>query len=191
MILTFIFIIISFSTSVFATTPYYTKDNLFRKKAIQEVMEEFIEPYKSEETPENERIKDYYLSGWGSSYEDDNVLKVAITFLVTPYSEENTIWETEINNYCYATFKKENGGYILENITQGVENLDKFLAKFEEYKKEHPDFEKEKIDIQEIEGKEEKLYNSNTYRTISIGVYIASAVLFIIGIILIKIKSRS
>lgn len=189
-VLTFILVIISFSTTVFADNPYNSKDFSLRKKAIEKALDELLEPYKNENKAENERIENFSLTGYGISKEDDKMIKVAITFMVVPYSEENTIWETKVNNYCYATFKKENGDYILENITQEIENLDKFLARFEEYKKEHPESETEKIEVQEVEAKKENYNNSNTYKTISIGVYIGSAILFVVGIILIKMKSR-
>ena len=54
-------------------------------------------------------------------------LDVSIDFNVTPYSEENTVWETKGNNIGFIKFKKVNGEYEVERISEIPENYDKFV----------------------------------------------------------------
>lgn len=113
-------------------------------------------------------------------------LDVSIDFNVTPYSEENTVWETKGNNIGFIKFKKVNGEYEVERISEIPENYDKFLEKFEEYKSKHPDILENNTKTQSIAGKEDN-YNANeTIEKISNGVFTVSLIVgIIVGMIII------
>lgn len=173
-----IFIIFAFSSRVFAN--YEGIENIKIRQAINTASSEWLDTFKSEETPIEKRITSYELVGYGISYNENGELDVSINFNVTPYSEENTVWETKGNNIGFIKFKKINGEYEVEKISEVPENYDKFLEKFEEYKIKHPEILENDTQIQSVAGKEEN-YNANkTIEKISNGVF---AVSLTVGII--------
>ena len=90
------------------------------------------------------------------------------------------------NNIGFIKFKKVNGEYEVERISEIPENYDKFLEKFEEYKSKHPDILENNTQTQSIAGKEDN-YNANeTIEKISNGVFTVSLIAgIIVGIIII------
>ena len=152
--------VISFSNIVFATE---STDSNERSEIVEEIFKEWIESYKSDETPENRRIIDYKLNTLGIRTISDNEYIADIEFVVTPVSIENTEWnysEPEIivyhgheciwyakTNMCYIRIKVENGDYQVEYIGETPEGYDEFAKRFEEYKKTHSQ-EVENIQIQ-------------------------------------------
>lgn len=173
-----IFIIGVSSSVVFAD--YEGIENIKIRQAINTASSEWLDTFKSEETPIEKRITSYELAGYGISYNENGELDVSINFNVTPYSEENTVWETKGNNIGFIKFKKINGEYEVEKISEVPENYDKFLEKFEEYKIKHPEILENDTQIQSVAGKEEN-YNANkTIEKISNGVF---AVSLTVGII--------
>ena len=175
-----ILIIVCMSNCVFAID--YNKDKKKRKEACQEALGNYLEPFKSENVPEAERIINYNFIGNSISYEDDEKIKFSISFIVTPYSEENTIWETRRDNHCFATFKIENGEYKLVRISKEPEKLEEFLEKFEEYKKSHPEKEEE-TETQVISAKEDKYYGEEKIKRVSNGVFAISIIIFVASLI--------
>lgn len=153
--------VISFSNIVFATE---STDSNERSEIVEEIFKEWIESYKSDETPENRRIIDYKLNTLGIRTISDNEYIADIEFVVTPVSIENTEWnygEPEIGlwegheviwyvktNICYIRIKVENGDYQVEYIGETPEGYDEFYERFEEYKKTHSQEEVENIQIQ-------------------------------------------
>ena len=177
-----ILIIVCTSNCVFAID--YNKDKKKRKEVCQEALANYLEPFKSESVSEEERIVNYNFIGNSISYEDDEKIKFSISFIVTPYSEENTIWETRRDNHCFATFKIENGEYKLERISREPEKLEEFLEKFEEYKKTHPEIEKEEeTETQVISAKEDKYYGEEKIKRVSNGVFAISIIIFVASLI--------
>lgn len=173
-----IFIIGVSSSVVFAD--YEGIENIKIRQAINTASSEWLDTFKSEEIPIEKRITSYELVGYGISYNENGELDVSINFNVTPYSEENTVWETKGNNIGFIKFKKINGEYEVEKISEVPENYDKFLEKFEEYKIKHPEILENDTQIQSVAGKEEN-YNANkTIEKISNGVF---AVSLTVGII--------
>lgn len=173
-----IFIMFAFSSRVFAD--YEGIENIKIRQAINTASSEWLDTFKSEEIPIEKRITSYELVGYGISYNENGELDVSINFNVTPYSEENTVWETKGNNIGFIKFKKINGEYEVEKISEVPENYDKFLEKFEEYKIKHPEILENDTQIQSVAGKEEN-YNANkTIEKISNGVF---AVSLTVGII--------
>lgn len=152
--------VISFSNIVFATE---STDSNERSEIVEEIFKEWIESYKSDETPENRRIIDYKLNTLGIRTISDNEYIADIEFVVTPVSIENTEWnyeEPEIGlweghefiwyvktNICYIRIKVENGDYQVEYMGETPEGYDEFAKRFEEYKKTHSQ-EVENIQIQ-------------------------------------------
>ena len=178
-----IFIMFAFSTRVFAD--YEGIENQKVKKAIETASSEWLDTFKSEDTPIEKRITGYELAGYGTSYIGNSELDVSIDFNVTPYSEENTVWETKGNNVGFIKFKKVDGEYEVERISEVPENYDKFLEKFEEYKSTNPEILENDTQTQSIAGKEEN-YNANeTIETISNGVFTVSLIVGIIVSIII------
>lgn len=179
-----IFIMFAFSSRVFAD--YDGIENIKIRQAINTAGSEWLDTFKNEETPIEKRITSYELAGYGISYDENGELDVSINFNVTPYSEENTVWETKGNNIGFIKFKKVNGEYEVERISEIPENYDKFLEKFEEYKSKHPDILENNTQTQSIAGKEDN-YNANeTIEKISNGVFTVSLIVgIIVGIIII------
>ena len=178
-----ILIIVCMSNCVFAID--YNKDKKERKEACQEALVNYLEPFKSESVPEAERIINYNFIGYSISYEDDEKIKFSISFIVTPYSEENTIWEARKENHCYATFKIENGEYKLERISKEPEKLEKFLERFEEYKRSHPEIEKKETEAKVVPAQDDKYYVEEKIKKVSINLFVISSVIFIVSLIII------
>lgn len=126
----FTFILILFSTRVFATE-YYNIDNKDRSKIFEKAFNEWIETYKGENVPEEERIIGYDFTGWGLAESNVNRIRVTLSFSVTPFSENN-IWRTD--NMCFLEMTNVNGEYQVDYISQIPRNYDKFLERFNEYK---------------------------------------------------------
>ena len=179
-----IFIMFAFSSRVFAD--YEGIENIKIRQAINTASSEWLDTFKSEETPIEKRITSYELVGYGISYNENGELDVSINFNVTPCSEENTVWETKGNNVGFIKFKKVDGEYEVERISEVPENYDKFLEKFEEYKSTNPEILENDTQTQSIAGKEEN-YNANeTIEKISNGVFTVSLIVgIIVGMIII------
>ncbi len=179
-----IFVISVSSSVVFAD--YEGIENIKIRQAINTAGSEWLDTFKSEEIPVEKRITSYELVGYGISYNENGELDVSINFNVTPCSEENTVWETKGNNVGFIKFKKVDGEYEVERISEVPENYDKFLEKFEEYKSTNPEILENDTQTQSIAGKEEN-YNANeTIEKISNGVFTVSLIVgIIVGIIII------
>ena len=191
--------IISFSNIVFAAE---SVDSNERSRIIEDIFEEWIEGYKSEEIPENRRIIDYQLNTLGIRTISDNEYIADIEFVVTPVSIENTEWnygEPEIGlwgghefiwyvktNICYIKIKVEDGQQQVEYIGETPEGYDEFAKRFEEYKKTHSQEEVENIQIQG-EKTDNQLANQEIEK-MSNGIIIGCSIILLIAIIFIIIK---
>lgn len=184
-----IILLITMLTAILNCTKVYASveaDNKTREKAFEKAFTDWIEQFKSEDTPEEKRIVDYQMTGYGISSDlESEVLTANISFNVVPYSEENTVWQ-KAGNSCFVRFLVENGEYKLERISELPENYDKFVEKFEEYKKEHPeiDVKTEKV-VENSQAKKADYNESNTVTKISIGVFAISLVVFILMLVLV------
>ncbi len=191
--------VISFSNIVFATE---STDSNERSEIVEEIFKEWIESYKSDETPENRRIIDYKLNTLGIRTISDNEYIANIEFVVTPVSIENTEWnygEPEIGlwegheviwyvktNICYIRIKVENGDYQVEYIGEAPEGYDEFEKRFEEYKKTYSQEEVENIQIQGEET-DNQLANQEIEK-MSNGIVIGCSVVLLIVICLVCVK---
>lgn len=202
-IIILIFIEILFSFNVFATSGYnagvvevnepqvsyvdWEKEHKKIDKLFNESLENWIQKYKTEDVPENERITDYQISGYTGGKIVDGKLKATIDFSVTPVSE-NTIWNPN-GNMAFFTFDIVDGEYIFESASLYPEKYDEFMKAFEEY-------EKNKETIVEPTGTlpEESMNfeNEDEIDKLSNFIFVGSAiVLVIVVVIVIIIKSKN
>lgn len=170
-------ILILISNSVFATENWQ-KENKKRETAYKAALESYLEPFKAEEIPEEDRIKDYIYTGFGDGIDGH----VTISFQVTPVNENNTTWSKNWN-YCFAVFSKVNDEYVLEKISRYPDNYDKFLERFEEYKKNNTE------NITQIKG-EELTTNlaSQEIENMTNTIYTSCSIILLAIIIMISIK---
>lgn len=170
-------ILMLFSNSVFATE-YWDKENKKRELAFKDALASYMETFMKEDTPEEDRITNYECSGFGiaAKGETEDKLYVNIGFHVTPANENNTTWNKS-SNCCFATFSKVNGEYVLEKISRYPDNYDKFLERFEEYKKNNP----ETLESVQIQGQEttNNLANQKIEKMSNIIVIVCSIILIV------------
>ena len=185
--ISFLFLILLCTSQVLAIEDY-NKENKKREDAYNKALSQLLEPYKSENTPEEKRIIDYRLNRFAMDDSEEGRVSASISFEVTPYSEENTIWKNNRQNMCFAQFVIIDGEYIVESVSEYPPNYDKFLERFEEYQKN-----KEQIEVQSVQAEQtnnmanqeiEKMNNVVFYSCLAIFIFI---VIFII-LNLIKIK---
>ena len=115
-----------------------------------ETFKDWMEAFKSEETPIEKRIVDYQISqyGGGANNNVEDKLEMTIYFKVTPVDEENTYWKKEYANICFLKMSKVDGEFKIDYISDKPENYDKFLEEFEEYKKNNVS----PIEIEQVQG---------------------------------------
>ncbi len=175
------------------------EENKKREELYKKTLADYLEQYMREDTPEEERIVDYDLRGFGNSEEGD-ILEACISFGVQPYSKENTKWTYNKGNlctntssfifYCFAKYKKVNGEYELERVSEYPENYDEFLARFEEYKANLPE---ETVTTESLQADSTENYlASEEIETMSNGIVIGCGILLIlaIGIIVSIVRKR-
>lgn len=163
-------ILILISNSVFASENW-RKENKKREEAYTSALETYLESFKTEETSEEDRIKDYMYTGFSDGIDGH----VTISFQVTPVNENNTTW-SKYRNYCFAVFSKVNDEYVLERISRYPDNYDKFLERFEEYKRNNTEI----VENVQIQGEEitNNLSNQKIEKMSSTIFIICSIVLF-------------
>ncbi len=183
--ISFIILLLIFSTQAFALEEWGERNKKIND-AISSTLKEYMEPYKSENVPENERIISYDYRGGSYDYsrESEGIFKASINYAVKPYVEENTIWRLE-ENYLFIEYSIVDGEYIAKNISATPENYDKFLKRFEEYKKNG----NESIEIDAIQvEKTEELKSSQIQKMSNIIFIISGITLVVVIAIIIKFK---
>lgn len=116
-------------------------DNVNREQIWKPYAEEWLEKFKSEETPIEKRITDYLLNGWGVGQNNKNKIAIEFHFEVTPVDENNTEWENPRRNTGYVEMTYIDGEYQLDYIGETPQGYDKFLEEFEKWKKTHSETE--------------------------------------------------
>lgn len=176
--ITFI-ILMLISSAVFASD-YENDENKKRENAFKMALDSYMQTFMTEETPEEDRIKDYIYTGYGMSEqrENDDKLYVNISFIVTPVNEDNTTWNKH-GDICFASFSKVDGEYVSYKISRYPDNYDKFLERFEEYKKNNA----ETKEITQVQG-EEMINNlaSQDIEKMSNTIYISCSIILIVTI---------
>ena len=174
-LISFMIILLIFSSQVFAVEDW-KKENKKREEAFEKALVELLEKYKDESIPEDERILDYRYLGFGtSSVEEEELVKVHIGFIVTPYSSENTQWD-DSNNICFAEFSKVDGEYKLEWIS--------LVPRNEEYQKNIPD----NVETEIVQGEKNEDLKSGKIQEMSSIIFILSSIVLILVILSIIIK---
>ena len=97
---------------------------------------------------------------------------------VTPVNENNTTW-SKCGDICFVVFSKVNDEYVVDKISRYPDNYDKFLEKFEEYKKNNS--ETDKKETISIQGNSENNLASQEIQKINNGLIIGFGILFIIS----------
>lgn len=159
----------------------YNKINKQTWNILEEAIKEYMEPFKSEDVPEEKRITDYLFSGYGNRgvlSENEVCTKYTIDFSVTPVNEENTVWLRR--NLLYVDLKYENGEFTIEKISDKPEYWDEFCERFKEYKKTNQDAE---IEVTQIETQQIDIAKSEQVEQLSNRIYIISEGALIGGII--------
>ena len=116
-------------------------DSVDREDIWKPYAEEWLESFKSEETPIEKRITDYSLNGWGVGQNNENKIAIEFHFQVTPVDENNTEWENPQRNVGYIEMTYLDGEFQLDYIAEYPKGYDKFMEAFEEWKKTHSETE--------------------------------------------------
>lgn len=183
----FIILILICTTQVFALEAWGER-NKKMDEAVNSTLKEYMEPYKAETVPENERVISYQYRGGSFDYskEDEGILKISIQYDVEPYSKENTIWRL-MDNYLFVTYSIVDDNYVVKEISETPENYDKFLERFEEYKKNG----NKNVEVQTVQGeKMEDINSSKEIEKMSNIIFIVSAITFAVIIIFSLVKLR-
>lgn len=190
--ISFIILLLIFSTQVFALEDWGARNKKI-DDAVNKALSEYMEPYKSEAVAENERIISYQYRGGSFDYskESEGIFKASINFDVEPYSEENTIWRL-MDNYLFIEYEIIDDEYIVKSVSTTPENYDKFLERFEEYKKNGF----ATVENQAIQAEKTEDLESSQIEKMSNIIFVISAIVLIfvcIGIIVkfARIKKRS
>ncbi len=116
-------------------------DNVNRDDIWQSAVKEWLDTFKSEETPIERRITDYQIGGWSPQYNNEERIKVTFYLYVIPVDENNTEWEVTERCMGFIDMIKEDGEYKVRYLSEYPEGYDKFLEEFEEWKKTHSETE--------------------------------------------------
>lgn len=174
-----LFITLILISNLALATEYWEKENQKIKTACEVVLDSYIKTFMTEETPEQDRIKDYTFTGYGMSEgEDENKLYMHISMNTIPVNEDNTTWSKH-GDICFVVFSKVNDEYVVDRISRYPDNYDKFLERFEEYKKS--DSETDKKETISIQGESQNNLASQEIQKINNGLVIGFGILFIIS----------
>lgn len=174
-----LFIMLILTSNLAFATEYWEKENKKIETACEVALDSYMKTFMMYETPEEDRIKDYIFSGYGmSNGEDENKLYMHISMNVTPVNENNTTW-SKCGDICFVVFSKVNDEYVVDKISRYPDNYDKFLEKFEEYKKNNS--ETDKKETISIQGNSENNLASQEIQKINNGLIIGFGILFIIS----------
>lgn len=171
------------------------RENKKRETAFKEALDSYMQEFMKEDTPEEDRITSYEYSGFGWNEKEENGEKkifATISFGTTPANLDNTTWY-QYNNMCFAVFQIVDDEYVLERISRYPDNFDKFMKRFEEYKKNGSS--KRNEENTEVKKFQAEIENSNSgleiKRMSNIIFYICLAIFMVsIIIIFIRLKNR-
>lgn len=182
--ISFVILLLICTTQVFALEDLGKKNKKI-DEAINSVLEEYMEPYKLETVPENERIISYQYRGGSFDYsmENEGIFKTMIEFDVEPYSKENTIWRL-MDNYLFVEYSIIDEEYVVKKVSTTPENYDKFLERFEEYKKNG----NKVVNVEATPAeKTEELHTSQIEKMSNI-IFIISAIILLIVVFAVIVK---
>lgn len=174
-----LFITLILISNLALATEYWEKENQKIKTACEVALDSYMKTFMTEEIPEQDRIKDYTFTGYGMSEgEDENKLYMHISMNIIPVNEDITTWSKH-GDICFVVFSKVNDEYVVDRISRYPDNYDKFLERFEEYKKS--DSETDKKETISIQGESQNNLASQEIQKINNGLVIGFGILFIIS----------
>ena len=129
LILMVIFLILFLSKETFGAESFDI-DNKDRSEIFKKACFEWLDSFKQENIPEEERIISYSLIMYGVSDSNESKIKVELYYEVVPVSK-NTIWKEK--NICFLEMANINGEYKVEYISRFPKRYEEFSEKFNEY----------------------------------------------------------
>ena len=171
----FMILLLIFSSPVLAV-----KEDKQWDKVCYKTITEWLEGFKGDDVSEEKRIVDFQVGSYGTLGEvekEDIHTKVIFQFRVTPYSEEKTTWKVGRPNLCFAEFEIVNGEYVLKSIYETPKDYDKFLERFEEYKKNNENLET--TEIREVQAIQETNLASEKITQMSHTIFITCLLVFV------------
>lgn len=183
------FIILILMANLAFATQNMEKENKKREEAFKLATDSYMKTFMTEETPQEDRITAYEYTGFGigAEGETEDKLPVTLSIYVTPANESNTTW-SKGSNCCFAVFSKVNDEYVLDRISRYPDNYDKFLERFEEYKKNN--MEAVKTETLTIQGEGQNNLASSEIEKINSNLMLGFGVLFILSSVLLVICIR-
>ena len=165
-------------------------DNVKRDDIWQSSVNEWLETFKTEETPIEKRITDYRIGGWSPQYNNEDRIKVTFYFGVVPVDENNTEWEVPKRCMGFIDMIKEDGEYKVKYLSEYPQGYNEFMEEFEKWKEENSTTETIVVPSETRNlnvSKEQEIDKlSSGIVAISIGILAIISVLAIIKIIKLK-----
>lgn len=166
------------------------RENKKRETAFKSALDSYMQEFMQENTPEEDKITDYEYSGlcWNEKEENgENKIFATISFGTTPANPDNTTWY-QYNNMCFAVFQIVDDEYVLERISRYPDNFDKFMERFEEYKKNGGSKRKEEnTEVKTVQVETENSNSGLEIKKISNRIFYISFGVFIITLMILLI----
>lgn len=160
-------------------------DNVNREKIWKPVVEEWLDSFKSDETPELKRIVDYNINGWGVNLNNEDKIMLNIFFEVTPVDVNNTEWETPQRNIVYLEMSKIDGEFEVDYLSNFPKGYDKFMEEFEKWQETQA-----KTETIILQGESKEFVSNEKIQQISNGIVGVCVILISIVIISIFLKNK-
>lgn len=150
-----------------------------QEQAYEKALSDWLETFKGEDVPEEKRITDFRIDGlgWGTSELGENYQKVNFDVSITPHSLEKTTWNAQGRNLCFAEFEIVDGEYELKWISEKPKNYEKFLERFEAYKKNNENTQM--IETREVQAQQEMNLASEEITKMSHTIFIMCLIVFV------------
>jgi len=153
----------------------WKNENKKREEAMDQALEVLLEKYKSDEVDENERIIDYHKTGFGLGEEKDGKIDVTLGYVVTPYLENSSKWNSNYSYTSFATLNNIDGEYSVESVRELPRGYDEFMDRYEEYLKSNDSESKETI---VVNAENLNFENVNIIQNINFGIIGLCLVIF-------------
>lgn len=167
-------------------------DNVKRDDIWMSAVKEWLDGFKSEETPIEKRITDYQIGGWSPQYNNEDRIKVTFYLYVVPVDKNNTEWELPERGMGFIDMVKEDGEYKVKYLSEYPEGYDKFLEEFEKWKEQNAHTETIVVpsETRNLKASQEQEINklSTEIVAVCIGLLVVIGVLSVIKII--KLRNR-
>ena len=169
---------------------YVDEENINERneKAAKLAVEQLLEPFKSENVPENERIISYRYSGFGvSDAGEEGNYSISAHFMVEPYSEENTIWEKGSIN-CFVEYRVVDHKIEILYNSLVPKKYNEFIKRFEEYEENNQENNQENVEVNVIKGDTREDLKNYQVEKMSNIIFIVCGLVLIITITCVIVK---